>query len=359
MTTYASLPKHPLPPSESHFTPDREPLLRDWLDEVLEESVVSLEAASEDASFRRYFRVITSTGQTYIAMDAPPQKEDCRPFLEVGALLTALKLNVPHVYAQNLTDGFLLLDDFGSTSYLDALSSDSADRLYGDAMQVLEQLHTAPTDLLETLPSYDATLLMSEMALFTDWLVEKLLGLTLSASIKQELNDVFLFLRDAALAQPQVLVHRDFHSRNLMLLSENNPGVIDFQDAVRGPITYDLVSLLRDCYIAWPPEQVLAWVTAYASRPALQALLQSLSSEGWIRAFDLMGVQRHLKASGIFARLWLRDGKSGYLRDIPRTLNYIRAIAPAYPELKPLQELLSNSLSEAVVAKLSLVEEGS
>lgn len=337
-------------PPEPRFAAGRQQALSEWLAQILSEPVISLAAASEDASFRRYFRVITSSGQTYIVMDAPPEKEDCRPFLHVGKLFAGLGVSVPTVHAQNLAEGFLLLDDFGHTAYLQALSVNTVNALYGDALGVLERLHTAPGTLALELPLYDSTLLMNEMNLFLDWLTERLLGVTLSAAERQGVLSSFALLRDNARAQPQVPVHWDFHSRNLMVLPHGNPGVLDFQDAVWGPITYDLVSLLRDCYVAWPPEAVVAWLDDYFSRPALRPLLGDTSPAEWARWFDLMGIQRHLKASGIFARLWLRDGKKGYLRDIPRTLGYIRAIIATYPELEPLQTLLATTLAEARVA---------
>ena len=287
--------------------------------------------ASSDASFRSYHRVTAPCG-TVILMDAPPAQEDSRPFVDVAGRLLACGVNVPRVLAADLDQGYLLLTDLGDTLYLDCLDADSADALYDDAIAALVAIQR--DGRASGLPPYDEALLRREMALFTDWLLERHLGLDL-APVRADLAAAMDTLVDSALAQPRVFVHRDYHSRNLMRTRENNPGILDFQDAVLGPITYDLVSLLRDCYVAWPAAHVDAWIELYRHR-AVAAGLQVGDPDTFRRWFDLMGVQRHLKAAGIFARLYHRDGKDRYLPDIPRTWGYISALLDRCPELAPL-----------------------
>jgi aminoglycoside/choline kinase family phosphotransferase len=327
--------------------PHREQALRHWLQNDLQLPVEDLQPASSDASFRRYFRVFLPDGLTRIAMDAPPPQEDTRPFVRIAAQLRDLGLNAPVVHAAEPEQGFLLLDDLGQQAYLSCLDADSVGHLYGDAMQALLQLQRCQDD--GSLPRYDATLLRNEMQLFVDWFLQRHLGLDLAADVG--LESVFARLVESAQAQPQVYVHRDYHSRNLMHLSEDNPGVIDFQDAVWGPITYDLVSLLRDCYIDWPRGQVEDWVRDYHQQAMDAGLLRgpSLASDfgQFLRWFDWMGVQRHLKAIGIFARLHHRDGKSGYLADIPRTLTYVRDVSGRYAELAPLHNFIAQVVDPA------------
>lgn len=318
---------------------EREQLMRDWLHAVLPAPLERIAPASSDASFRRYFRV-WCLGQTYIVMDAPPDKEDCRPFIAIAQALRGLGLNAPDVLAEDLAQGWLLLTDLGSRQYLAELAPDSAPALYGDALEALARLQTGGDPGSPLLPPYDAALLHREMALFRDWFLGQQLALELSAEEQHTLEQTFAALAASALAQPQVWVHRDYHSRNLMVTTADNPGVLDFQDAVVGAVTYDLVSLLRDCYIAWPRAQVEGWALGHRAR--LQALgMTGLDDAAqFLRWFDWMGVQRHLKAIGIFARLNLRDGKAGYLRDIPRTLAYVLEVALDYPELAGLRALL-------------------
>ena len=307
--------------------------LERWLSEDCGLQGYALTPASEDASFRRYYRARLADGSSRVAMDAPPDREDCRPFLEVARRLEAAGLHVPHVHAEDLEQGFLLLEDLGSTSYLQALTSSTVDRLYGDALDALHRMQrSAP---IEGLPPYDRDLLLREMWLFPEWLLERHLGLKLIDAERRMLEETFELLIASALEQPVVCVHRDYHSRNLMVVDERNPGIIDFQDAVAGPITYDLVSLLRDCYIRWPGERVDAWVRGFFERTGLSDLPR------FRRWFDRMGVQRHLKAAGIFARLNHRDGKPGYLADIPRTLGYIVEVAKSDAALGPLATLIA------------------
>lgn len=313
----------------------REAALQAWVEEVLGTPVAGLAPVSGDASFRRYFRAVEA-GRSHIAVDAPPEHEDSRPFLGVAERLRSAGLHVPEVRAADLEQGFLLLSDLGDTLYLSELDAHSADRLYGAALEALLRMQAAPA---EGLPPYDAALLGREMGLFREWYLGRHLGWRPDAGEERALEDCFGRLAEEALAQPRVFVHRDYHSRNLMV-ADPNPGIIDFQDAVHGPITYDLVSLLRDCYIAWPEERVAAWVADYQARAEGAGLLEPVPPATFRRWFDWMGVQRHLKAAGIFARLNHRDGKPGYLRDIPRTLGYIRQVCARYPELEPLGDIL-------------------
>ncbi|MCW8900902.1 MAG: phosphotransferase [Gammaproteobacteria bacterium] len=298
--------------------------------------------ASADASFRRYFR-ITDNGKTFIVMDAPPEKEDCKPFVHIANLLLERGLNVPKIIEQDLEQGFLLLSDLGTTVFLSELNNDTVDEMYGAAMTSLLRLqnHKNPD-----LPAYDKALLRTEMALFPDWYLDKHLNITLTSEHKEILEQTFAILVKNALAQPQVCVHRDYHSRNLMVNKDNpqQPGVIDFQDAVIGAVTYDLVSLLKDCYIRWPREKVQAWVNIFYTEAKSLGIISSVSFAEFLRWFDLMGLQRHIKVAGIFSRLYHRDGKEGYLNDIPLTMEYIFEVLALYPEFKPFQKMLSEIL---------------
>ncbi len=311
--------------------------LNHWLTNTLGLPAYEIAPASSDASFRRYFR-ITFGGESRIVMDAPPDKEDSRPFVSIAKQLHAVGLNVPEILAEDLEQGFLLLSDLGTQQYLSALSIDTVDRLYGDALGALAVLQTCGPGA-ESLPDYNEALLRREMDLFRDWYLGRHLGLTSGKSEEAVLDEAFTLLVENALDQPQVSVHRDYHSRNLMV-SAHNPGILDFQDAVHGPVTYDLVSLLRDCYIDWPRERVEKWVLGYHDIAIDHGILRGPQEERFLRWFDLMGVQRHLKATGIFARLNHRDGKSGYLNDIPRTLGYVVEVSGRYPELGTFKRLL-------------------
>jgi aminoglycoside/choline kinase family phosphotransferase len=317
--------------------PHRIKQLKIWLGSLPEIGDFSFAPASGDASFRRYFRIRVGA-RSYIAMDAPPDREDAGPFIKVAEAYEAIGLNVPHIHARDLAQGYLLLEDLGDSLYLDHLEPRTADRLYGDALGALLTIQACGPQ--EGLPDYDRPLLLREMELFREWLLGRQLGLELSPAEHRMLDHVFGFLADSALEQPRVCVHRDYHSRNLMVTPSHNPGILDFQDAVLGPVTYDLVSLLRDCYISWPKTQVEAWVRGYFELAVQSGVLREEHEEQFLRWFDLMGVQRHLKASGIFARLNQRDGKPGYLKDIPRTLGYITDLSDAYPELAGLGKLL-------------------
>lgn len=318
---------------------EREPLLRDWLNEVLPARLDRIAPASSDASFRRYFRVWCD-GQTRIVMDAPPDKEDCRPFVAIAQALRGLGLNAPEVLAGDLDQGLLLLTDLGSRQYLAELDERSVPGLYGDALDALARLQVGGDPGSPLLPPYDSALLHREMELFRAWFLGRLLGLNLHEEEHLALDHAFALLADNALEQPRVWVHRDYHSRNLMVTDPDNPGVLDFQDAVVGAVTYDLVSLLRDCYIAWPRARVESWALEHRARLRALGMSGLDDADEFLHGFDLMGIQRHLKAIGIFARLNLRDGKPGYLRDIPRTLGYVLEVADRYPELAGLRDLL-------------------
>ena len=319
---------------------ERKKQLMDWLAVTFSTKKFSLEAASSDASFRRYFRVHFDD-QSFVVMDAPPLKEDCTSFIAVANLLKAQGINAPKIFHQSLEDGFLVLSDLGSDSYLDKLTERTVDKQYKDAVQVLHKMHgIGLKDLL--IPSYDLVLLRQEMDLFGEWFLKTLLGIDLSFKDKETLSQVKEKLTASALEQPQVFVHRDYHSRNLMVTKDNNPGVIDFQDAVIGPLTYDLVSLYRDCYIAWSDEKIYAWLDDFLKQRQERGEVDDFDHRQFYQWFDWMGVQRHMKAVGIFSRLLLRDGKEGYLKDIPRTLGYLITISERYEELKPLAGLIEH-----------------
>ena len=318
-----------------------------WLADVLPTPMTGLAPASTDASFRRYFRVdladtiaVPDQGaraSTLIVMDAPPPRENCRPYVEAAKLLAAAGVHAPAVVAMDLERGFLLLSDLGSRTYLSALNPTTAPELYGDASTALVRWQLASRD--GCLPQYDEVLLRREIDLFADWYVARHLGVALTVAQKAKLDRVCRAVLDNNLAQSQVFVHRDYHSRNLMV-AEPNPGVLDFQDAVYGPITYDLVSLLRDAYIEWEEEQQIDWAVRYWQKARAVALPVSADFGVFWRDFEWMGVQRQLKVLGIFARLFHRDGKDGYLKEMPRVMRYLRGACARYRELAPLLRLL-------------------
>ena len=298
----------------------------------------TLASASSDASFRRYFRVASGKTGSLIIMDAPPQHEDCRPFVEISGLRDQAGVQVPRVLEQDLEQGFLLLTDLGNTTYLSVLNAGNARALYGDAADALIKLQQASRP--DVLPEYDRALLQRELDLFPDWYLSKHLGHALDDKTRAALTQVFGALLDNNLAQPQVWVHRDYHSRNLMVTDADNPGVLDFQDAVYGPITYDLVSLWRDAYIEWDEEQQIDWLVRYWEKARAAQLPVRADFGEFYRDFEWMGLQRHLKVLGIFARLYHRDGKDGYLQNLPLVLRYTRAVAHRYREFAPLARLL-------------------
>jgi hypothetical protein len=320
---------------------ERLELLKRWLKSDAGLTGFDITPASSDASFRRYFRV-RHGHESHIAMDAPPKKENCGLYVMVARALSSLGLNVPHIFLADLKQGFLLLSDFGVRSYLDVLDESNAGRLYGDALNALLVLQSHRDFQDDCFPPYDRQLLMNEMNLFRDWYLREHLGITLSVRHNKVLDEVYEILILSALEQPTVWVHRDFHSRNLMYVEKGNPGILDFQDTVIGPVTYDLVSLLRDCYIQWPHARVQVWLEEHYLRLRENKVIERVDRSQFERWFDLMGVQRHLKAIGIFSRLNIRDGKPGYMNDIPRTLGYVMEVSARYPELKGLNELLGN-----------------
>ena len=311
---------------------NREQNLNNWAKTILASQGVKVSsdfcviAASDDASFRRYFRGETEMG-SFIFVDAPPEREDCQTFVKISELLVDIGINAPRVYQADFTEGFMMLTDLGNQLYLDVLKSHDVElieRLYAEAFSVLRKM--ALINCAE-LPRYDEIRLQEEMNLFPGWFLTQQLSLSLSENENQMLEKVFGFLIENAIEQPQVFVHRDYHSRNLMVVTGDNPGVIDFQDAVSGPVTYDLVSLLKDCYWRFPRNQVVDWVETYRQDSSLD-----VGTEEFLRWFDLMGLQRHLKCVGIFSRLNLRDGKPDYLKDIPLVIEYILEVCDIYIE---------------------------
>lgn len=317
-------------------------LIINWLKHTLNLKITHFEPASSDASFRRYFRVKHEKGQ-HIVMDAPPEKENTEPFIRIATLFKKAGINVPDIVQQDLEQGFLLLEDFGSLCYLDHLTNKNASTLYHNAFDSLYVLQTKIAPQNSQLPHYDNKLLSNEINLFYHWFLEQYLGLSVPDTTKNQVNQILI---SSALEQPQVCVHRDFHSRNLMVLENNLPGIIDFQDAVIGPVSYDLVSLLRDCYIAWPQDKIQQWVELYFQQIS-KLNITTANLETFTRWFDLMGLQRHLKAIGIFSRLHLRDNKSDYLQDIPLTMDYVIQTCNKYPELSEFNQLLHKTILPA------------
>ncbi|WEN16496.1 phosphotransferase [Rhodanobacter sp. AS-Z3] len=324
-----------------------------WLRTVLADATLTLEPASADASFRSYWRT-HQAGQSWIVMDSPPAQEDPAPWLEIGARLSAAGLHVPAVRAQDLEQGFLLIEDLGAQLYLPALNDHSVDTLYGDAMDALLRMQRDVA--VKDLPAYDHAFLQRELEIMPTWFLQRHLGCTPECEEWDVLESAFTVLLKNALEQPRCFVHRDFHSRNLLITPHNNPGIIDFQGALLGPITYDLASLLRDCYIVWDRMRVEAWAESYRMRLLDAGLIDStVCRERFLRWFDLIGLQRHIKVLGIFCRLYYRDGKSGYLDDLPRVYDYVIEVAERYPELAELVSFLqrkvgTRDLRQAVAA---------
>ena len=328
-------------------------LLENWLDQQLpglfaEQGwgavpAASLTSASSDASFRRYFRW-QGAGRSLIVMDAPPPQEDCRPFVKVAQLLAEARLNVPQILAADLERGFLLLNDLGRQTYLDVINEGNADELFADAMRALLAFQQLP--MSTPLPSYNDALLRRELQLFPEWYVQRHLGVTLTAAQLALWQRASQLLIDSALAQPKVLVHRDYMPRNLMR-SEPNPGVLDFQDAVYGPVTYDITCLFKDAFLSWSEARIRGWLEQYWQQARAVGVPVQPQLEDFLRASDLMGVQRHLKVIGIFARICHRDGKPKYLGDVPRFFSYIEAVMARRPELAELGELLASLPQES------------
>ena len=325
------------------MTDSRLNTLRNWL-KALQPSwqldLDTLAPASADASFRRYFRIESKNSDfgTLIIMDAPPQYEPLDAFIKVDSLLSEAGLNVPKILEQNITAGFLLLNDLGNKTYLAELNNETANHLYQDATDALIQMQLASK--ADVLPNYDKALLQRELDLFPEWYLKKHIGIQLTDLQQTQVQKSFELIIENNVAQAKVYVHRDYHSRNLMVTAENNPGVLDFQDAVYGPITYDASSLWRDAYISWPEERVIDWVIKFWEQGRKVGLPMPDDFGQFYRDFEWMGLQRHLKILGIFARLFHRDGKNGYLKDIPLVLEYAITTANRYIELKPLARIL-------------------
>ncbi|MHB1175756.1 MAG: aminoglycoside phosphotransferase family protein [Sulfuriferula sp.] len=323
---------------------ERQHRIQAWLKSLFPEQVISLAPASADASFRRYFRAVLSNGDHYIVMDAPPQYEDCHSFIAVAELFGAAGANTPKVLAQDLAQGFLLLTDLGDVTYLSVLNAENAGALYNDALDALIAIQRSSRPGI--LPEYDRVLLERELRLLPEWYITRHLGVELNAQQARTLDGVFEVILANNLAQAKVFVHRDYHSRNLML-TEPNPGVLDFQDAVYGPITYDLASLFKDAYICWDEEIMLDWVIRYWEKARQAGLPVNTDFGAFYRDFEWMGVQRHIKVLGIFARLYHRDGKTGYLKDMPLVMTYLRNTCARYRELEPLLQLLDTLQGQA------------
>lgn len=330
--------------------------LRDWAAGWIEAQcpdlgrVKDLLPVSGDASFRRYFRLVLDDC-TLIGVDAPPQKENCAPFVAIAGALRAHGLAAPEVVAWGREEGYMLLSDLGDALLLPALNDDSVDGLYRMAMRELLRMQPC-TDVPDwPLPAYDRQRLMDEMGLFRDWFISRHLGLSLTADQHAVLSNAFDMIVSAVQEEPQVFVHRDYHSRNLMLLPDGSLGIIDFQDAVIGPLSYDLISLLRDAYVVWPPERVRGWMCEFAGMAREQAVLSGVSDDEFVRMCDWMSAQRHLKVVGIFARLSIRDGKHAYLDDIPRVFNYLLEEVAPYSEFKALDRLLRETVLPVYLEK--------
>ena len=335
----------------SNSTDTRLQELSEWLCQDLKLDVGDIRPASSDASFRRYFRAQVG-GDSYIVMDAPPTHEDVVPFVKVSNLLRTAGVQAPRIHAQNIEQGFLLLCDFGKRLYLDSLNANTVEKLYDDAMESLIRMKRGVDVQSCGLPPYDEARLRNEMDLFQEWYLAKLLLRETNPTEQAVIEKTWRLLADSALEQPKVCVHRDFHSRNLMITDVDNPGVLDFQDAVIGPITYDLVSLLRDCYITWPQDRVEGWVRKFHARLLDEGLIVEANADRFLRWFDLMGLQRHIKVLGIFSRLYLRDGKAGYLKDMPRTLNYVVGACERQPEMTDFLAFLQDGIVEQTYSKL-------
>ncbi len=334
----------------------RETGLKSWLCGVFSVPEISLLSMNGDAGFRQYYR-FDLDGVSYVAVDAPPQYSNNQGFIALGSGLAESGIQVPEMKAGDLELGYFCLTDFGDTLLSNVLSSDNMQAYYRQAIELLPAIATSQPAGDYVLPDYDRPFIDFELSIFTEWLLAKHLNIDLSPQELQKLRACFDILIDSALAQPQVTMHRDYHSRNIMLLADKNLGIIDFQDAVRGPVTYDIVSLLRDCYLRWPDQQIGPLFEYYCDLITKALNLPRVSAAKWQRWFDLMGLQRHLKASGIFARLYHRDNKAGYLKDIPLTLAYIQDISGCYDELAFLHQLVAEQVLPALAAKENLEQQ--
>jgi len=321
----------------------RQNALKEWLRDYCKLPAFRIKAMPGDASFRRYFRVQLENN-AFVAMDAPPPRENCAPFVAISSALHTLGLNTPNIIACDLQQGFLLLTDFGDSLYLKELNVENAEVLYTRALDALAILQTCQQVDGWTIPHFTAEFMRNELEAFKEWFIKRHLNITFTQTVENQLAICFDFLADTAANQPQVFMHRDYHSANLMVLADDvsaQVGILDFQDAFYGPVTYDLVSLLRDCYISWPDNIVTKLALYYRDK----INLQSVSNDEFLRAFDLMGLQRHMKALLTFSRKLHRDNNPHYLQHIPRTLDYIRTISARYPECKVLHEVMTDQVS--------------
>lgn len=319
-------------------TTDRAAARLAWARTALGDHSLTLEPASSDASFRSYWRT-HHNGQSWIVMDSPPAQEDPRPWLKIGRQLAAAGLHVPTVHAQDLEQGFLLIEDLGTRLYLRELNQHNADALYGDAMDALLRMQTR-MDYRE-LPPFDQRVLATGLDVMPEWFLGRHLGHAIESDEQDVLKAAFDLIIRNAQEQPHCFVHRDYHSRNLLVVERDNPGVIDFQGALAGPVTYDLASLLRDAYITWPRERVEGWVESYRQRLRDADMIPAeIDRERFLRWFDLTGLHRHVRVLGQFYRLWYRDGKAGYLADVPRVYQYVVSVARGYPELTDFAALI-------------------
>ncbi|HLB55732.1 MAG TPA: phosphotransferase [Coxiellaceae bacterium] len=319
---------------------DRILLMEKWLSDIFPEKSCSIAPLAGDASFRRYFRA-TVDCQTYVVMDAPPEKENCDAFIAVARAFENATVQFPKIFASDLRSGFLLLTDFGDRQLLPLLNSHSADTLYRTAMDDLLRIQQRQEIAHYNLPHFDDTLYWREFEILDTWYIKKNLGKNLSHDDEKKLKNIYQSVLDSFLEQPKVFVHRDYHSRNIMVCNDNRLGILDFQDAVWGTITYDLVSLLKDCYIAWQADQVEKWALYFYEKLIAGNKISAVDFSTFMRWFDFAGLQRHLKCLGIFSRLHFRDHKQGYLKEIPRVLNYVVTVCNRYPELLPLKNILS------------------
>ncbi|MGB1262804.1 MAG: aminoglycoside phosphotransferase family protein [Cognaticolwellia sp.] len=318
-----------------------------WLEQHFSSKQITLTPLSGDAGFRRYFR-FQHQNQSYIAVDAPADFSNNAAFVKVQKILQALGVNVPDIQALDLKQGFLCLNDFGDQLLSDHLSDETMHSYYTQAIAELKKMLKCPAAVVDNLPYYDEKFVKTELAIFSDWLLEQHLGIYLTEVEKSQLTCCFDVLITAITEQPKVFMHRDYHSRNIMLLEDKKLGIIDFQDAVQGPIVYDLVSLLRDCYVRWPNELIAPLIESYRQQVKNEFLSEKITQEKWQYWFDLTGLQRHIKASGIFARLHHRDNKSGYLADIPLTLTYIADVSAQYASLSFLHQLVTERVLPAM-----------
>ncbi len=327
----------------------RKQIIHNWIEYLYPNVPFRLESASSDASFRRYFRLFMndrSHSSSLIVMDAPPENEEIVTFCHIGRRFHRLGLNVPQILHTDEEQGLVVMTDLGCRHYLDSLKNSTVERLYGDAMASLVTLQAGTFNDPAFLPPYSTQLLRQEMDLFREWYLSTHLGQKITVDENKTMDEAWQLLIDSAQEQPQVWVLRDFHSRNLMVTDIHNPGVIDFQDAVIGPITYDLVSLLKDCYVEWPKERVEDWVLGYHGLATQSGLLKKVDEQQFLRWFHRMGIQRHLKIAGIFSRLAHRDGKKQYLNDIPLTLRYLLSALKDDPDLDPLYHLVTEKTSQ-------------